>query len=105
MADQKSTRGFASMERDRVREIARKGGSNTPDEKRTFSTNRQLTSDAGRKGGDRSGDAFGAVHVRASRDGGVRYRRVRACSSAEGHAMQAKTPAIGHEPAMPSRSA
>lgn len=49
-----STRGFASMNRDKQREIARKGGRSVPDDKRSFSQNHQLASDAGRKGGHSS---------------------------------------------------
>lgn len=49
-----SKRGFASMDRDKQREIARKGGQSVPDEKRSFSKNHQLASDAGRKGGHSS---------------------------------------------------
>ncbi|MGA7386056.1 MAG: general stress protein [Methylocella sp.] len=44
-------RGFASMDVEKQREIARKGGRSVPDEKRSFSQNRQLASEAGRKGG------------------------------------------------------
>ena len=39
-----STRGFASMDRDKQREIARKGGRSVPNEKRSFSQNHQLAS-------------------------------------------------------------
>jgi general stress protein YciG len=46
-----SNRGFASMDPDRQREIARKGGRSVPNEKRSFSQNHQLASEAGRKGG------------------------------------------------------
>ena len=46
-----SRRGFASMDPDKQREIARKGGRAVPSEKRSFSQNHQLASDAGRKGG------------------------------------------------------
>ena len=46
-----SGRGFASMDAEKQREIARKGGRSVPDEKRSFSQNRQLASEAGRKGG------------------------------------------------------
>jgi len=49
-----SKRGFASMDRDKQREIARKGGRSVPNEKRSFSQNHQLASDAGRKGGHSS---------------------------------------------------
>ena len=49
-----STRGFASMDRDKQREIARKGGRSVPNDKRSFSQNHQLASEAGRKGGHSS---------------------------------------------------
>src|SRR5271156_1233310 len=44
-------RGFAAMDKDRQREIARKGGASVPDEKRSFSQDRDLAAAAGRKGG------------------------------------------------------
>ena len=44
-------RGFASMEQEKQREIARKGGANVPHEKRSFAQNRTLAAEAGRKGG------------------------------------------------------
>lgn len=47
----KSRRGFASMDRERQREIASKGGRSVPEEKRSFSLNRDLAASAGRKGG------------------------------------------------------
>ncbi len=47
----KSKRGFASMDPERQREIARKGGRSVPDEKRSFSQNPDLAAKAGRKGG------------------------------------------------------
>ncbi|MDQ6702941.1 MAG: general stress protein [Pseudomonadota bacterium] len=50
----RSNRGFASMNTEKQREIARKGGRSVPDEKRSFSQNRQLASEAGRKGGHSS---------------------------------------------------
>ena len=46
-----SRRGFASMDVERRREIASKGGKSVPAEKRSFSQDRHLASDAGRKGG------------------------------------------------------
>jgi uncharacterized protein len=49
-----SNRGFASMDADKQREIARKGGRSVPNEKRSFSQNHQLASEAGRKGGHSS---------------------------------------------------
>lgn len=47
---EKSTRGFASMDPEKQREIARKGGRNVPASKRSFN-NFELASAAGRKGG------------------------------------------------------
>jgi general stress protein YciG len=47
----RSTRGFASMDREKQKEIASKGGRSVPSEKRSFSQNRQLAAEAGRKGG------------------------------------------------------
>lgn len=49
-----SRRGFASMDPERQREIARKGGASVPGEKRSFSQNRELAAAAGRKGGEAS---------------------------------------------------
>jgi len=39
------------MDVEKQREIARKGGRSVPNEKRSFSQNHQLASEAGRKGG------------------------------------------------------
>jgi general stress protein YciG len=50
----KSSRGFASMDPAKQREIARKGGESVPNEKRSFSQNRELAATAGRKGGEAS---------------------------------------------------
>ncbi|MDP8916335.1 MAG: general stress protein [Pseudomonadota bacterium] len=50
----KSTRGFASMDATRQREIASKGGQSVPQEKRSFSQDRELAAQAGRKGGQNS---------------------------------------------------
>lgn len=47
-------RGFASMDPERQRAIARKGGASVPSEKRSFSQNRSLAAQAGRKGGEAS---------------------------------------------------
>jgi general stress protein YciG len=47
-------RGFAAMDKERQREIARKGGASVPDEKRSFSQDRDLAAAAGRKGGEAS---------------------------------------------------
>jgi len=45
-----STRGFASMDREKQLAIARKGGESVPNEKRSFSQN-PLAAEAGQKGG------------------------------------------------------
>ena len=50
-----SKRGFASMDQERQRAIASKGGKSVPAEKRSFSQDRELASEAGRKGGQASG--------------------------------------------------
>ncbi len=46
-----SKRGFASISVEKRREIASKGGKSVPAEKRSFSQNRNLATEAGRKGG------------------------------------------------------
>src|SRR6185312_3493522 len=46
-----SNRGFASMNTERQRQIASMGGKAVPDDKRSFSQNRELAATAGRKGG------------------------------------------------------
>ncbi|WP_370236219.1 general stress protein [Brevundimonas sp.] len=49
-----SKRGFASMDPERQRAIARKGGASVPSEKRSFSQDRALAAQAGREGGEAS---------------------------------------------------
>ena len=44
-------RGFAAMDPERRREIARRGGESVPSDKRSFALNRDLAANAGRKGG------------------------------------------------------
>jgi uncharacterized protein len=51
-----SGRGFASMDAAKQRAIASKGGQSVPDEKRSFSQNRELAAQAGRKGGQNVSD-------------------------------------------------
>ena len=48
-------RGFAAMDDAKQREIAKKGGESVPGDKRTFSQDPKLASEAGRKGGESSG--------------------------------------------------
>ncbi len=47
----KAKRGFASMDPEKQREIARKGGKAVPAGKRSFSQNSDLAAAAGREGG------------------------------------------------------
>jgi general stress protein YciG len=47
-----SNRGFASMDREKQRAIASKGGQSVPPEKRSFSQDPHLAAQAGRKGGE-----------------------------------------------------
>jgi uncharacterized protein len=68
----KSNRGFASMDPEKQREIARKGGMSVPAEKRSFSKNSELAAQAGRKGGqsvDPAKRSFSRDHVLASKAG------------------------------------
>lgn len=48
----RSRRGFAAMDPDRRREIARKGGASVPSEKRSFARDPSLAAAAGKKGGE-----------------------------------------------------
>ena len=67
-----STRGFASMDREKQRAIARKGGESVPNEKRSFSQNPKLAAEAGRKGGQSVNPAkrsFSRNHALASEAG------------------------------------
>jgi general stress protein YciG len=68
----KSARGFASMDPDKRREIARKGGKSVPAEKRSFSQSADLATAAGRKGGqsvDPAKRSFSRDHTLASQAG------------------------------------
>jgi general stress protein YciG len=83
-------RGFAGMDHDKQRAIARKGGANVPNEKRSFAQDRSLASEAGRKGGravapqDRSFAQNRALAAAAGRKGGQtsQSRRIGAHSDA-----------------------
>lgn len=57
-----SNRGFASMDPELQRKIARKGGKSVPSEKRSFSRNPQLAAEAGRKGGQNSSGGGRQTH-------------------------------------------
>jgi general stress protein YciG len=68
----KSNRGFASMDPEKQKQIARKGGQNVPNEKRSFSQNPDLAARAGRKGGqsvDPQKRSFSRDHALASAAG------------------------------------
>lgn len=77
----KSKRGFASMDPDKRREIAAKGGASVPNEKRSFAANRALAVLAGQKGGaatPSSKRAFSrdrALATSAGRAGGIASTR------------------------------
>src|SRR5579875_3688723 len=67
-----STRGFASMDPEKQRAIARKGGESVPHEKQSFSQNPRLAAEAGRKGGQSVNPAkrsFSRNHALASEAG------------------------------------
>lgn len=49
--ERRGRQGFASMDEARQREIASKGGSSVPPEKRPFARSHELAAKAGRKGG------------------------------------------------------
>ncbi|EFH11689.1 general stress protein [Pseudoroseomonas cervicalis] len=49
-----SNRGFASMDEQKQRDIASKGGQSVPAEKRPFAQDPELAAEAGRKGGQNS---------------------------------------------------
>ena len=69
---QTSSRGFASMDAEKRRAIARKGGESVPNEKRSFSQNPTLASQAGRKGGKSVNPekrSFSQNHVLAAQAG------------------------------------
>lgn len=74
----RSKRGFASMDTQKQREIARKGGESVPAEKRSFSRDHALAAQAGRKGGQsvpaaqRSFSKDHKLAAEAGREGGKR---------------------------------
>lgn len=88
-----SARGFAGMDQEKQREIARKGGANVPHEKRSFAQNRTLASEAGRKGGrsvapqHRSFAQNRALAAAAGRKGGQasQSRRIKSNEAGNGH--------------------
>jgi general stress protein YciG len=58
MTQDTSKRGFASMDEEKQRSIARKGGESVPNERRSFSRDHELAARAGKKGGQESGGNF-----------------------------------------------
>jgi hypothetical protein len=50
-----SNRGFGSMDERKQHDVASKGGQSVPAEERSFSKDRELASEAGRKGGEAKG--------------------------------------------------
>jgi general stress protein YciG len=69
MAGNTSERGFASMDEAKQREIASKGGRSVNPEDRSFSKDRDLAAEAGRKGGHESGGNFAHDRQRAAEAG------------------------------------
>src|SRR5215471_6558541 len=92
-SDAGAHRGFASMDQEKQREIARKGGANVPNDKRSFAQNRALASEAGRKGGrsvapqDRSFAQNRALAAAAGRKGGQasQSRRLNSATRSNGN--------------------
>lgn len=71
-------RGFASQSPERRAEIARKGGAAVPAEKRSFSQNRKLAREAGRKGGKVTGRTDQATSDGANAARNTTYSEARA---------------------------
>jgi uncharacterized protein len=84
-------RGFAAMDQDKQREIARKGGANVPHDKRSFAQNRALATEAGRKGGrsvapsDRSFSQNRQLAAEAGRKGGRAAQNRRSGNNGNGN--------------------
>jgi len=57
-------RGFAGMDDQKQREISAKGGASVPAGERSFSRDRELASQAGRKGGEHSHGGGRGAHDR-----------------------------------------
>jgi general stress protein YciG len=54
MTPTKKKRGFAAMDPEKRKELARKGGQSVPKEKRYFSTNKDAAASNGARGGRRA---------------------------------------------------
>jgi general stress protein YciG len=98
----RSNRGFASMDEGKQREIASKGGQSVPDEKRSFSQDRELAAQAGRKGGQsvpdekRSFSQDRRLAAEAGRKGGEARGRARAAGNTATRAMPGGNSNEGH---------
>lgn len=85
----KGKRGFAAMDPEKQREIARKGGRSVPNDKRSFSKNSELAATAGRKGGQsvdpakRSFSMNHALAAKAGQKGGLRSHTGKGVGAAE----------------------
>jgi len=96
-----SNRGFASMDEGKQREIASKGGQSVPDEKRSFSQDRELAAQAGRKGGQsvpdekRSFSQDRRLAAEAGRKGGEARGRARAAAKSAARAANGGVPDNG----------
>lgn len=86
-----SNRGFASMDPTLQREIASKGGRSVPPEERSFSKDRALAAEAGRKGGEashggrRTGMQPGAGAAGGAQASGGSFAKDRERASEAGH--------------------
>lgn len=67
----KSRRGFASTSPAKVRAIASLGGSAVPAAKRSFSVNRKLAAEAGRKGGLSRAKRFAEETAKLNKEAGL----------------------------------
>jgi len=79
----KALRGFAAMDPEKRKAIARKGGESVPAGKRSFAANPELASQAGKKGGHnilpgkRSFSQNHSLASEAGRKGGLAVRQPR----------------------------
>jgi hypothetical protein len=61
-----SNRGFGSMDERKQHDAASKGGQSVPAEERSFSKDRELASEAGRKGGEAKGGSGSGASQQSS---------------------------------------
>ncbi len=102
-----SNKGFASMDEDKQREIARKGGESVPNDKRSFSQDRGLAAQAGRKGGEsvpnekRSFSQDRELAAQAGRKGGEGRSGTQQPDNRAGNRMKREDLPQGAEPRSP----